>query len=80
MTFSTIGNVEDAADDTDKSTRSLVCLSNDERLIVIYDKYKTSLHWCDLPNGLSDIFDPEFSLESKLLNQTLPLPSADYDN
>jgi hypothetical protein len=55
-------------DEETKSLKSLVSLTNDEKLIVIYDKSTNLFYWCDLPNGLSDIFDDSFDIESKLLN------------
>ena len=47
----------------------MISLTNDESFIVIFDKFTDSLYWCELPNRLSDLFDPSF--ESKLVEESL---------
>ena len=47
----------------------MISLANDESFIVIFDKLTRSLYYCELPNRLSDLFDPSF--ESKLVEVSL---------
>jgi hypothetical protein len=50
--------------------KSLISLTSDESFIVIFDKITDQLYWCELPNRLSDLFDPSF--ESELVEESLP--------